>query len=206
MSESANSWSGVVPAWVPLAELLDTVERELNVPRDRAVQALRRPLESYEIHTVVVGWNVIHAGRGGRFWVGLLSRQRNEYRVSQQGWEHVDWTNGKLGECEIKVFWQHVVRELAGLVLEDRIAATRQNAGRVEASGGPAPDSDSRIAEATAWMRGYAQAYREAGNKPKRDTTVKLCQDDLDVTYRIALAGWNALPDDWKNPPRTAKA
>ncbi|MFC7477902.1 hypothetical protein ACFQS7_26370 [Dankookia sp. GCM10030260] len=56
---------------------------------------------------------------------------------------------------------------------------------------------------AATWMRGYARAMQDAGLRPKRDQTLRLCQVEAGCTYRQALAAWNSLPADWKNHTRT---
>jgi hypothetical protein len=56
----------------------------------------------------------------------------------------------------------------------------------------------------TCWMRAYVMGCNDAGKKPKRDGTLKQCQDETGTTYRLARAAWDALPAEWKNPPRKA--
>jgi hypothetical protein len=52
------------------------------------------------------------------------------------------------------------------------------------------------------WMEGYALAMKNMGIKPKRDDTLRLCQQRTRCTSRQAKVAWNALPADWKGHPR----
>jgi hypothetical protein len=49
-----SQWAGAVGAWAPLARLLDTVQRELGIPPDRAASRLRPDLETGRISTIVM--------------------------------------------------------------------------------------------------------------------------------------------------------
>ena len=58
------------------------------------------------------------------------------------------------------------------------------------------------------WMFDYARPVINgpAKPKPKRDQTIKLCHKEIKVTYRVAQGAWNALPAEWKSPPRKPSA
>lgn len=82
----------------------------------------------------------------------------------------------------------------------------------------PAPDEDIDDVEAGAvddgqvdvsvrarcWMDGYAHGHIDGtGAKPKRESSIKLCQEHVGCTYRVATAAWDVLPGSLKGHPRT---
>jgi hypothetical protein len=118
-----SPWSAAVGAWVPLADLLVTIERELAIAPDDATNALREPLECYGIHTQIVGWNPIAASGQSirRDWAAQgQPGNPHPYCVSAAGWRHVDWGAGTLAGRQVEVRWAHVKDHLATLAAKAR--------------------------------------------------------------------------------------
>ena len=57
MAQDAVLWASAPGAWVLLADLPDTVERELGIAKSEAIRVLRHPLETGFVHAQVVGWS-----------------------------------------------------------------------------------------------------------------------------------------------------
>jgi hypothetical protein len=171
---------------------LDAVEQHLAVPKTQAAKALRPLLETNQIHNVLVGWQ--KRGRqsdpSARDWVAAGSPgDPHRYYVFALGWAHVDWQTGTLAGCEVQVRWGDVVSQLGSLAPQ----SGQQGQAR-------APNDDER---ACFWMRAYVMGWHDAGRKPKREETLKLCMAEAHVTYRQAESAWEGgVPVEWKNPPR----
>jgi hypothetical protein len=199
----SDPWSKAVGAWVPLADLLVTIEKELGVPQADAARTLRHPLESYAVYTQVVGLNgPASSTRHSKWFAQGHPANSHHYCVSQEGWSHVDWSAGTLAGYRIEVRWAHVVEQLATLAA----AVKRRRASEAEAvrrkGGGARNEAD----EVNIWMRAYVQGWNDVGRKPKREETLKLCSKEMKTTYRQAEIAWEALPTEWRNPPRVPKA
>ena len=193
----ANVWSGAVGAWVPLAELPATVERALGIPAAEAARALRDPLERYRIQNRVVDWHDWRETHRGNLVANRNPLDSHPHRVSDDGWPHVNWISGTLAGHRIEVRWVEVRQHLANLFASSKrtIAATTRH--------GADPQGADKFSDTELWMRAYVRGWNDAGKKPKREETLKLCQRDMKTTYRRAKAAWEAVPSELKNPPRT---
>jgi hypothetical protein len=143
MAADANPWSNAVGAWVPLADLLQVVERELGIPQAEAARALRHPLESYQIRAEVVGWGERfcmspHPPPDRSAWV--LREGGRPYRVSQEGWKHADWAAGTLDGYPVRVLWEHVKLQLPTIELRQTPETAKPE--RSNDAGGRPPKHD----------------------------------------------------------------
>jgi hypothetical protein len=197
LSGSGEYFATALPAWVPLANVLDEIERRLGIPAAEAAGTLRPLLEEYCVRTVVVGWEKSHGARSGATnWVAQ-GHPGDPYPhcVHRQGWDHVDWKTGTLAGHEVRLRWADVTERLStSMIGMNDPRSTPSNA----AASDPSPDA----AEAARnWMAGYVLGCSH-GVTPKRDETLKLCQDKTGATYQQARAAWLAQPGSLKNPPR----
>jgi hypothetical protein len=194
LSEDSNHFAAAPRAWVSLAKVPDEVEQRLGIPAAKAAEILRPLLEESFFSTIVVGWD---DSRGPQDWVLRFSHDhRNPYGVSRLGWGHLDWRKGQLAGCEVLVYWTGVVERLAGSTTTFRFTSAEPKA---------AAALDAKAEAAHNWMNGYVLGYNHAGEKPKRDETLKLCRDGTGATYKEALAAWDAQPAKLKRHPRTRR-
>src|SRR4051794_21651407 len=113
MAQDADLWASTPGAWVSLADLPDTVERELRIIKSEAIRALRHPLEMGFVHARVEGWlDTSQQFEDSEDWV-WSERIGGPDLIALEGWQHVNWNEGTLAGHPISVRWDHVVRELA---------------------------------------------------------------------------------------------
>jgi hypothetical protein len=160
LTNDLDTWADALPAWVPLAKLLDTVERQLGILPGKSRDVLKLRLETMSIRTLVVDGDGFRFKRSPqRDWVAEGDR-RGEYRVSRSGWPHVLWEYGLLDQREVRVYWddvrlslvptiEHQKRETLGQAEQaNQIQqSTKRKGGRL-----PSPHLDKFWIEVAIWV------------------------------------------------------
>ncbi len=227
MTDDRDDWALSAHAWVPLKGLLHRVRERFGVGPDIAAPLLRTLLASRQIASGIEPHRVEHPSerlrreiewreaktRQAEAEVRLKTRQLkdDDLRFSTSsfaippthaiipqatsgtvegngGWEKVDWAEGVAGIFPIEVSWTELARVLPVEAAKGRTSADEQDTHE--------------------WMRAYAQVAidnRSDGEPPKRDDAIKMCMEAKGVTYREALAAYNAMPTKLRRPPRRPK-
>jgi hypothetical protein len=186
VTNSPKEWTGALPGWVPLAQLLDTVEKQLGIPPEMSRDVLRSSLETMKIATRVIGWEEVPHGddREWQWVVDGLPFTPGGYRVWHEGWEHICWKEGTLVGCEVRVLWDHVLSRLQ----KAREEIERANQAPVKGKGGrpPSPKLDEFWIEVAifAGLNGLnEQADRTRLQKRMEDWAVRASEDSDKPVY-----------------------
>ena len=211
--------AGILPDWVPLAEAADMVRQAYQVDIGGHMRDLISDVRRGRVRHRVVGLvrDDIYRRRADPFRsssVPGLSWSADTGDVVVQDWDNagIDWHEGTV--AGVRESDGHMTRQQIALWWSD-LAEWVQD--KIDVETRPSPEAGTQTAAATShdkddnasiaaryWMHGYALAVNDSGHKPKRDPTLKLCQQHAGVSYRVALAAWEALPPEWRNPPRRA--
>jgi len=142
MAQDADLWASTPGARVSLADLPDTVERELRIIKSEAIRALRHPLEMGFVHARVEGWlDTSQQFEDSEDWV-WSERIGGPDLIALEGWQHVNWNEGTLAGHPISVRWDHVVRELATLAARVQRDSNKATGSAKRAAGGATPRHD----------------------------------------------------------------
>ena len=202
MNDNADPWAGTAGEWVPLAKLLNVVERELHVPHADAAQSLRFGLPSGSVQARIAGSeDLIHRCMQGsrRDWVRRDNAAPHSYHLSKEGWQHVDWTAGTLASFAVEVLWQDIPPLLLGVVVKQQNAFQRARSdarldprGRSDASlraVAQSNASDQATNKAVDEVYRHAEASGRPGAEPEIATEpLKLPKFDVSRAHALLMA------------------
>jgi hypothetical protein len=140
-----NPWLDTVPAWVPLADLLPTIEKHLGIPRDQATKPLRKALEELDINTALDDNGDTRTAQRANLGPWFYHSQEGSpgaFAVSHQGWTRVDWLAGTLAGYVIRVCWKQVEQILAPMAAKDDEEVGVLKIGPVRSAAGRPPKHD----------------------------------------------------------------